>query len=230
VYFGADQQAVANGAAPAQTTAETSFNPGALLLATTYSWRVDEVNETENPALWAGAVWNFTTSESLVVEDFEGYTDDEGRRIYQTWIDGWDVPANGSQVGYGQAPFAERNTVHGGRQAMPMAFDNATAAYSEAAYAFDGPQDWTAHGVKNLSLYFRGPTENTVGQMYLKINGTKVAYAGAADDLKAGQWMPWSVDLTSLGLDLKKVTTLCIGIEGAGATGMLFVDDFQLRP
>jgi hypothetical protein len=164
------------------------------------------------------------------VDDFEIYTNAEGNRIYEAWVDGWEVPANGSQVGYDQAPFAERTTVHGGRQSMPLAFDNATAAYSEAELTFDAPQDWTAHGVKTLSLYFYGPVENIVGQLYLKVNGTKVAYSGAADGLKQGEWAQWSVDLPSLGLNLASVRTLTLGVEGAGASGMLFFDDIQLLP
>jgi hypothetical protein len=230
VHFGTEEQAVTGSTAPVETTSQTSFDPGPLHLATTYFWRVDELNEAESPSLWQGAIWSFTTAESIVVDDFEAYTDDEGSRIYETWVDGWEVPANGSQVGYAQAPFAERSTVHGGRQSMPLTFDNATAAYSQAERAFDAPQDWTAHGVKTLSLYFYGPTGNTVGQLYLKVDGTKAAYTGPADDLKKGEWVPWTVDLPSLGANLTSVRTLTVGIEGAGASGILFIDDVQLLP
>jgi len=230
VYFSDDQQAVINGTAPAQTTAEAGFDPGSLLLAKTYSWRVDEINEAASPSLWQGTVWTFTTSAFLVVDDFESYTDDEGSRVYQFWIDGYDDPANGSQVGYGEAPFAERTTVHGGRQSMPLTYDNTSAAYSEAELTFDDAQDWTAHGVKTLSLYFYGPAENTTGQLYVKINGTRVNYAGAADDLKKAQWTQWTIDLSPLGVNLESIKTLGIGIEGASALGKLFIDDVQLLP
>jgi len=230
VFFSADQQAVIDGTATGQTTTETSYDPGSLLLSETYYWRVDEVNEAASPSLWEGTVWSFSTSEYLVVDDFESYTDNEGSWIYEFWIDGWGIDENGSQAGYTDAPFAERNTVHGGSQAMPLIYDNSTAAYSEVVQTFEDAQDWTDHGVTTLSLYFYGPAENTVGQMYLKIDETKVNYAGSMDDLKSGQWMPWTVDLSSLGVNLKKVKTLCIGIENAGITGTLFVDDIQLLP
>ncbi|MEN6333530.1 MAG: hypothetical protein ABFE01_04670, partial [Phycisphaerales bacterium] len=213
-----------------KTTSDTVFDPGSLLLAKVYYWRVDEVNQAASPSLWEGPVWSFTTSQFLAVDDFEIYTDDEGSRIYQTWTDGYEDPANGSQVGYNEAPFAERNTVHGGRQSMPLVYDNTTASYSEAEWAFSDPQNWALYGVKSLSLYFYGPAENTTGQLYVKVNGKKVAYAGAADNLKAAQWTQWTIDLASLGTSLKSVKTLSIGVEGAGAAGKLFIDDIQLIP
>ena len=231
VCFGTDKQAVADGTAPADTVTAASFNPGSLDLAKTYYWRVSEVNEAGTPDIWQGDVWTFTTSEFLVVDDFESYTDEEGSRIYEAWIDGWDVDANGSQVGYAQAPFAERTTVHGGRQAMPLAFDNSgTASYSETQRIFAAPQDWIAHGVKTLSLYFYGPAANTVGQLYVKIDGKKATYAGAKEDLKKAAWVQWSIDLSSFGTNLKSVKSLIVGVEGAGAAGTLFLDDIQLRP
>jgi hypothetical protein len=230
VYFSADKQAVTDGKVLAGTTAQTSFNPGSLALATTYYWKIGEVNQITAPSGWQGDVWSFTTIGYLVVDDFESYTDADGSRIYQTWIDGYGTKTNGSQVGYNQEPFAERTTVHGGRQAMPLTYNNSTAAYSEAERTLNPAQDWTAHGAKTLSLYFYGPAANKGGQLYLKVNGKKVAYAGAAGDLNRAQWVQWTVDLASLGVNLKKVTSLVIGVDGAGTSGILYIDDVQLRP
>ncbi len=230
VNFSADQQAVTDGIALAGTTAQASFDPGSLDLAKTYYWKVNEVNQATTPSTWPGGVWSFTTIDYLVVDDFESYTDAEGSRIYETWIDGYGTKTNGSQVGYSQEPFAERTTVHGGKQAMPLSYDNSTAAYSEAEGTFDPSQDWTAHGAKTLSLYFYGPAANKGGQLYLKVDGKKAAYAGAAADLNKAQWVQWTVDLAPLGVNLKKVTSLIIGVEGAGTSGVLFLDDVQLRP
>ena len=105
-----------------------------------------------------------------------------------------------------------------------------TAAYSEAERMLEASQDWTAHGVKTLSLSFFGPAENQGGQLYLKINGQKVTHTGAADDLKKAEWVTWSIDLASLGVNLKKVASVTIGVDGAGASGTLFIDDIQLCP
>ena len=231
LYLSSDKQAMTSSKVPTVTTTRPAYDPGPLDLAKTYYWKVDEVNEVKTPRTWRGDTWSFTTTDFLVVDDFESYTDDEGKRVYETWIDGWDVAANGSQVGYPQEPFAERTTIHGGRQAMPLAYDNSTGAvYSEAQRTFDAPQDWTAHGVKTLSLYFYGPAANTVGQLYAKIDGKKVIYAGAKEDLKKAAWVQWSIDLSSFGANLKGVKSLTIGVEGTGALGRLFIDDIQVRP
>ncbi|MCU0917318.1 MAG: discoidin domain-containing protein, partial [Planctomycetes bacterium] len=224
IYLGTDKQAVAEGTAPVQTLANHMYDPPSLQLATTYYWRVDEVNATTIP----GEVWSFTTQEYEVVDDFESYTNDEGNRIYETWADGFGSSNNGSQVGYAQAPFAERRIIHGGTQSMPLSYSNAGAiTLSEATRTFDRPQNWTANGIKSLSLWFQGIAGNN-GQLYVKINNTKVAYTGNAGDIAKLGWIPWNVDLSTVSIN--DVTKLTIGVEGAGAKGLVFIDDIRLYP
>jgi hypothetical protein len=78
----------------------------------------------EIPATLEGDVWNFTTQEYLIVDDFESYndldpTDPETNRIFNAWLDGYDIQTNGSIVGYEAPPFAEQSIVHSDRQSMP---------------------------------------------------------------------------------------------------------------
>jgi regulation of enolase protein 1 (concanavalin A-like superfamily) len=156
VSFGTDPNAVRNGTAPVKTVSKASFDPGPLEFGKTYYWKVAEVNEAATPKVWAGDVWSFSTAESFVVDDFEGYTDTEGSRIYETWVDGW-TNSTGSTVGYVQAPFAERTILHGGKQSMPLDYNNTKSPfYSEAERTWDKPQDWTVNGADTLTLYFRG--------------------------------------------------------------------------
>ncbi|MFB0525023.1 MAG: DUF4457 domain-containing protein [Phycisphaerae bacterium] len=241
VYFSTDQQAVIDETvSPVSVPAGSSFasyDTGPLDLAQTYYWNVVEVNEAETPATWQGDVWNFSTQEYLVVDDFEDYNDFEPDRIFDTWIDGWGVPTNGSQVGSDVPPFAEQTIVHGGKQSMPLNYDNTTASYSEAtANVADLAvgSDWTKHGIKALTLYFYGDPTNTVAeQMYVKINGSKVVYGGSANELKQGMWKRWSIDLASFGVNLSNVTELSIGLErtgAVGAKGIVFFDDSRLCP
>ncbi len=220
VYLGTDADALA----PASTVSGNSYAPGGLNLASTYYWQVNAVQETES---WDGAVWSFATQEYLVVEDFESYTDDidAGEAIFDTWIDGW-VNNTGSTVGHLETPFAERTIVRSGRQSMPLFYDNATTATSEADYTLSG--NWTQYGIKSLSLYFYGAEGNT-GQLYAKINGTKIAYDGPAVNLARPSWQLWSIDLSQAG-NVSNVSSLTIGVEGAGAKGVVYVDDIRLYP
>ena len=225
VYLGTDPNAVANGTVSAETVTNHSFSPASLLYGTTYYWRVDEVNNVTYP----GDVWSFTTAAYGVVDDFESYNDDDNR-IYDTWIDGLTDGKSGSQVGYDAAPFAELKIVHSGKQSMPLKYDNTAAPfYSEATWTFDGSQNWTASGIKSLSLYFQGAAGNG-GQLYVKINNTKVPYNGDAGDIAKSAWIPWNIDLSTVGGSVSNVTKLTIGIEGSGSKDLVCIDDIRLYP
>lgn len=227
VYLSPDQQAVIDGTAPAVGVSEPRLDPGMLELAQTYYWRVDEVNEVEDIAAWKGDIWNFSTQEYLLVDDFESYDDDDNR-IYEAWMDGFENDT-GSQVGHWDAPFAEQHIVRSGRQSMPLAYSNTdSVSYSEAEHFFDVPQDWTVHGVTTLTLYFRGAMDND-GQLYVRINDAKVVYDGDATDIAKVFWQPWNIDLASVGVNLADVRQLTIGVEGAGATGIVYIDDIRLH-
>ncbi|MHC4192513.1 MAG: hypothetical protein ACYSUB_23095, partial [Planctomycetota bacterium] len=233
VYVGIDEQAVIDGTAPVATVAETSYGPLALDLGETYFWRVEEVNEAETPATWQGGLWNFTTNDHIVVDDFESYNDLDpaepaSKRIFNTWIDGYGIATNGSLVGYELPPFCEQTIVHGGKQSMPLAYSNTGgAAYSEAELTLTPAQDWTAAQVRTLAVHFHGTAGNT-GQLYLKINGTEVLYDGQTSNLAQAGWQAWNVDLASSGASLQNVTKLAIGIDGNGASGTLYFDDIGL--
>ena len=120
----------------------------------TYFWRVDEIDA--EGAITKGKVWCFQTADYLIIDDFEGYND-EDNRIYDTWIDGWDN-GTGSIVGYFDAAFARAPMpVHSGRQSMPFSYDNEDSPWlSEAYRVWDAPQDWTQFGVDTLTMYFIG--------------------------------------------------------------------------
>ena len=234
VYVSTDEQAVIDGTVPVVTVAEPSYGPLALDLDTTHYWKVNEVNEAETPTTWESAIWSFTTKDHIVVDDFESYNildlaDPASKRIFNVWIDGYEQPTNGAIVGYENPPFCEQTIVHGGRQSMPFFYSNTGgAAYSEAELTLSPSQDWTAGGVKVLSLWFFGDASNTAAQMYVKVNGTKVAYDGNPGNLAMAAWQVWDIDLASFGTGLQSVTKLAIGVDGNGASGTLFFDDIRL--
>ncbi|UCF16567.1 MAG: LamG domain-containing protein, partial [Phycisphaerales bacterium] len=212
---------------------EPSYAPS-FNLASTYYWRIDEANDAETPAIWQGDIWDFTTQEFVVVDDFESYNDiaagEEGSNlVYDTWKDGFEIPTNGSTMGYNEPfqPTMESDTVHSGGQSAPMAYDNTAATMSEVTRTL-GAEDWTGHGIQTLSLWFFGDPTNKPGQLYVKINGVQVNYDGEASNLTMSGWHPWNIDLTSVGTNLSSVTSLTIGVEGFGATGILLLDDIRL--
>ena len=228
VYFGTDRAAVeGDTSSPAfqGNQTGTTFSLAGLVEfgGGDYFWRIDEVES--DGTVQAGYVWTFTIPDFLIVEDFESYTDDEGERIYETWIDGW-TNGTGSVVGNLEAPFAEQTIVRSGGQSMPLTYDNSAApGISEGDRTFSPAQDWTADGVTTLVVHFRGATGNT-GQLYATINGTKIPYPGAADDIASIRWIPWEIDLAAAGVNAANVTTLTIGVEGG--SGILYVDDIRL--
>ncbi len=199
VWFGEDQQAVADGTVPAETVSATSYDPGPMIFGTNYYWKVAEANEAETPSVWEGDLWSFTTAEYAVVDDFESYTDniEAGETIWQTWLDGL-TNGTGSTVGYWEAPFAEQTIVHGGNQSMPLDYNNINPPYySEAERSFDPPQDWTTNGADTLSLYVRGNpvafVETPEGAITMSAAGTDIF--GTADEFRFA-YKPLTGDVT----------------------------------
>ncbi|MCL5280520.1 MAG: hypothetical protein M1376_11500 [Planctomycetes bacterium] len=179
LYLGDSKDAVTQGAAEADKgeVEGTTYTPKDLQGATTYYWRVDEV--TAAGQTQTGPVWSFTTF--ILVDDFESYTDEEGGRIFDVWVDGW-TNGTGSTVGNTTAPFAEQTIVHSGKQSLPMDFDNSKSPfYSEAELALASVQNWTAGDVNTLSLWVQGyPPLTTVavteaaGKITLTGDGTDI--------------------------------------------------------
>jgi len=245
VYFGTDAKAVA-GADPTtagiyqgrQDAASTTFDPGQLERNTTYYWRVDEVNEAEADSPWAGSLWSFTTADFLVVDDFEAYTDDEGSRIYEAWLDDYAAGACGSTVGYMVAPFAEQTIVHAGSQSMPLDYNNVCSPYySEAEREFAAAQNWTVGGVQTLVVHVRGKASNAAAPLYVEIQDSAGKLGAVRHPniavVQTTTWTRWEIPLsqfTASGVSVTKVKKIHIRVgDSAQAAspgrGMIFVDD-----
>ncbi len=176
VYFGSDADAVKNAttASPEykgpKALGEESYDPGKLTLSTTYYWRIDEVNGVNPDSPWAGNVWSFTTSNFFVIDNFEIY-DANDNQIWFSWHDGlgYGTPGtanyfagNGTGAAVGDestASYTEETIVHGGSQSMPVFYDNdkqGYSKYSEVELTLSAVRNWTAEGVAELSIWFRG--------------------------------------------------------------------------
>jgi hypothetical protein len=180
-----------------------------------------------------------------VIDDFESYTNDSPKRVFQAWIDGVGFSpddsfpqgnkgnGSGALVGYDPTlrPIMETEATHGGKQSMPLYYDNTASAYSETTRTFDSPQNWTQHGIKGLTLWFYGGPANAAQQMYVKIDNAKILYDGEAANLKMPVWQMWYVDLT--GKSVSSVTSVSIGFDklgGIGGGGKVLIDDLWLYP
>jgi len=248
LYFGTDKQTVRNADAGSPeykgsiALGAESYDPGLLDADTTYVWRVDEIDAQGNTS--TGPIWIFTTGTFLLVEDFEGYTDDDpnNQAIWQTWIDGFGIPDNGAQVGYLMPPYAEQTIVHGGSQSMPLLYVNeGGVTNSEASRTLSTLRDWTQAGVAELSIWFRGASGNAAEPLYVAVSNSAGAPAVVAnDDLNAAtvrSWKQWIVPLQAIadqGINLSNVDKIAIGLgttgnaAAPGGSGTLFVDDIRL--
>jgi hypothetical protein len=236
VYFGDNRDAVQAGAAATDkgTVTKTTITPGALEPLTTYYWRVDEIGPGN--VVTAGAVWSFTTF--LPIDDFESYTDAEGSRIYQTWTDGW-TNNTGSTVGNTQAPFAEQKIVHGGKQSMPLDYNNVIAPYyAETSREWSPTQNWTAGGADTLHLFIRGNATNGLAPLYVVVEDSTGKVTVVVNDtpniVRAGVWTQWKIPLGSLsGVNLARIKALHIGVgdrknPAANGFGRIYLDDLHL--
>jgi hypothetical protein len=246
LYFGTDKEAVRNAGAGSpedkgsKALGAESHDPGLLDADTAYYWRVDEVDAQGNAA--KGPIWAFTTGAFLVVDDFEAYTDDDaaGEAIWQTWIDGFGVADNGAQAGNLLPPYAEQRTVHGGSQSMPLFYVNeAGVTNSEAARTLTA-RDWTLAGVAQLSLWFRGGSNNALDPLYVSVansagNPAIVAHSDA-EAAAIRSWTEWRIPLQALsdqGISLGDVDKIAIGLgskggAAVGGTGTMYIDDIRL--
>ncbi|MDI6450388.1 sugar-binding protein [Anaerobaca lacustris] len=229
VYFGSNPDELSL----VGSVAQAAFAPDALLFGSTYYWRIDAVGDD----VWTGNLWSFSTQAYRVIEGFESYTDDidAGEAIFDTWLDGW-VNNTGSTVGYLETPFAEQTVVYGGRQSMPLQYDNtASPFYSEAERTFGAPQDWTSNGADSLSLYFRGNGTNAPQMLYVAIEDsagqTATVSYGDPEAVLATEWQQWRIPYTDLaGVNLSRVQTMYIGLGNrsaptAGGAGTVYIDD-----
>ena len=245
------------------------YEPESLQWGMTYYWRVDEVNfvtienedgtEDVNEIVWKGQAWSFTTAEFIVVEDFELYTDnrDAGQAVFQAWTDGLGFskpepnnPGNetGSIVGHDiwtqgtpHKTITETDIVHGGRQSMPLYYNNADEPYySLTSRTWPTPQDWTVNGMDTFELYFKGAFDNGPEQLYLSIEDdagqiTVVIYPDS-DAVLAEQWRQWSIPLADLivnGVDVTAIRKLHIGVGDLdnlqpGGIGIIHIDDIRV--
>ncbi len=243
VYFGIDRDAVADANA-SDTTGIYRGRQGVTIYTPPevewgggpYYWRIDEYNT--DATISKGNVWSFTVADFIGIDDIEDYNDYPPDEIFSTWIDGWEVPENGSMAGHVEPPFAETGNVHGGSQSMPVYYEN-NFKCSEITMTLVSVRDWTEEGVGVLSLWFYGDAANAAERMYVNLNGIATVYHNNPDAALIDEWTEWTIDLSApggfavQGVNLANVNTISIGFGDknnlqAGGSGMVLFDDIRL--
>jgi len=240
IYLGTDFNDVNSATVPMATMTDANEYSASLDYDTTYYWRIDEVSSLDPNSPAKGEVWSFTTSNFIVIDDFEDYNDYEPYTAYLTWIDGWDDPKNGSTAGYPNPIFGigqhymETTIVHGGEQSMPVFYDN-SAGLSEVTRTLNA--DWTKDDVLTLTLFYYGDAGNAIEPMYVALNGSAVVTNDNPKAVLATEWTRWDIPLQEFadqGVNLANVNTLSIGMgnkanpQAGGGTGHVFFDDVRL--
>ena len=262
VYFGTDKNAVSNADTGSPeykgpgALGEEKYDPGLLEWDTTYFWRIDEVNDSDPNSPWVGNLWSFTTANFPVIDDFEDY-DARNDQIWWAWKDGLGYaahdnepayPGNGTGSAVGDestASYTEESIVHGGRQSMPLSYDNnkqGYSNYSETELTMSHPRDWTEKDPNVLSLWFHGDPSNAPERMYVAIaNSTGVPVAVYHDDTEAAKkaiWTEWIIPLQTFaeqGIILTDVDRIAIGLGTRGnltipgGSGKIYIDDIRLH-
>jgi len=254
VYFGTNWDDVndANNNWPVGTSVykgnvgPNTYDVGLLDLGQVYYWRIDEVNDSNNDT-WKGKIWKFTTAGYIIIDDFE---DPAINQIGSAgnWLDGYLGGGTTGSILYVEgAGYPYRGT-----QSLYYTYDNdwggTLGYYSEAETKSLKLTDWTAFGVKTLTLWFYGDPISDAGeteQMYVGLKDSNNAYAEARypmadmNDIKVESWHTWDIPLSNFAdandVNLADVNTLYIGFgkrgsSTQGGSGDVTFDDIRLYP
>ena len=234
VHFGTDFSDISTSSEgvsePPQPQDVNTFNPGDLELNTTYYWRIDEVNDQN---VWPGKVWSFTTTDYLVIDDFEQYNTSTGsdrNKISDTWKN-FNVSLS--------MQYANKCS----KQSMAIRVrDYNTGRYTgETVRTFNPPQNWTSVGEKALELFFSDTSENSHVSVYIALNDGNnesiVLYPVDSDNITKDIWHRWRIDLQEFrDIDLSNIESMVIGFYpdpnyplGPGpGDAMFYFDDIRL--
>ena len=241
LYVSTDEDAVINETVAPIILVETSYELAALDVNTVYYWKVNENTGTE---VWTGNLWNFTTVAAVLLDGMEEYTPDDvlnPNPIYAIWVDGYGDPqSNGALVGKdpyagdgdpftpGDGDYSPENVViRSGPQSLPIWFDNTVAPISIVTRSFTATEIPDV-GAKKMVLYYRFGTESVVDELFVEINGVEVASVAIPATILP-TWNPLAIDLAIAGIDdATKITSMTIGVRGAAAKGVVYIDDIML--
>jgi hypothetical protein len=105
-----------------------------------------------------------------------------------------------------------------------------TLAFDKDRILLPAITDWTLGGATTLVITVTGKPGNAAGQIFIRINSDQNRFYVDMPSLTTQIRQQWNVSLSDLAkthLDLKKVTSIVIGVLSPG-TGSLMIDDILL--
>jgi hypothetical protein len=236
--------------APRLSLGTTTYDPPEnLAFSQSYYWRIDEVND---PCMWKGDVWRFTTADRITVDDFDSYVNET--ELYVAWDDYWtnqtgstifvETDANFTRDGNSLRYEYESTDKNGGTCVGAIASTDTTRLGISS--------DWTLSGAKALVVYFFGDAGNNAtaaDQLWLQLEDTSsnsgVVLYDDMNDVTIPEWHEWNIDLTifdACGVSLGNIDKIHIGFGGEtsgtgdcsqqspGGTGTVWFDDIAVHP
>lgn len=212
VYLSTDKNAVAKGTAPSFSVNTNSFKLSSteMKLGQTYYWRVDEVNDAETPSAYASEIWDFSTVDYLVFDDFESYTDN----LSSIWGSAVDASLE-----------IEKSVIHTGKQSLVISYKNGGPfeTWVQAIATNKKQKDWTKNGIKYLVMSLRNDTVNSSVPIRPRIN--LKASLTPASSARGPWWSTWSTNLA--GFSNVSSIQLTFNIPPK-SSGKLYIDDIRL--
>jgi hypothetical protein len=188
--------------------------------------------------------------DAFEIDSFDGYRVwgyQTAPNIWDTWLDGWEDPANGALAGNVEEPYMQLSNPAGGTGlALPLQYDNTVATLSEISRTFDPAQDLTREGATSLVLWVRGPQGaeiNPADDVYMVLSDgvtehfQELTTAEEVIDLPEGTPVAWkkiTISVSDLTINPKSLVSLTIGIGNRttpqnGGIGTVFVDNISLE-
>ena len=242
IYIGSDKTSVKEGNADIIEDIENATYEITFDIDSTYYWRVDEVNDAEEYAVWDGPVWKFSTVQFIVVDDFESdkYDDSDTNSVYAIWQDHYTTGEsdNTSNMGREYGPPYLQTISRSGNYSAPMSYYNSYGGYAQVIADTEDlaiGSDWSKGNPNVMEIWFMSDAnevnEPVLDQLYCIINdGDKVIYDGDAANIRRTIWSKFEVPLD--GIDLNDVTSVVIGLEPidgtTGSNGTIYLDDIRL--
>ena len=226
VYFGTDPDNLEFQG----NTYDLSWQCPPLAPSTTYYWRIDAVANGLPQSPWIGDVWTFSTTDSILLEDFEEY--DSESDIEHVWSFSENDPNTNANLQHPDLIVDGDAVYYEGNRGMKVLYDLADEHEVSTASFSPEYKYWSAEGIKALSMYAafaRNSAADIQVTLYDGVNSSSSVYEYSQLEW-GGQWKEINFELSEFtGVDLSNIELVTISATGVVGAGRLYVDDLRLN-